>query len=74
MKRLLIPIAISALLWVRQIRFERRLSRRQGAFEREAGRSAPLHAVRKRDPRPRIQSWNEWGDELVRKVGEVLQR
>lgn len=36
--RHLLPLAIPALLWIRQIRFERRIAHRQGYWEREASR------------------------------------
>lgn len=35
--RFAVPIAV-AILWIRQVRYERRLSRRQGRWERETVR------------------------------------
>lgn len=67
--RYLLALTPIALLWVRQIRFERRLSRRQGAFEREAGRSLRHYTQSVNETIEHgAKSWNEWGDELVRQL------
>ena len=39
MARRLLPLAVLAVLWIRQIRFERRISNRQGRWERDEVRS-----------------------------------
>lgn len=74
MKRHLLTLTPIALLWVRQVRFERRLSRRQGTYERETLRSLGHFAQGVRETIDHgAKSWNCWGDDLVRKVEEVLR-
>jgi hypothetical protein len=65
----LLTLAPIALLWMRQVRFERRLSRRQGAFEREAGRNLRHYAQSVNETIGYgAKSWNCWGDELVKEI------
>jgi len=73
--RSLLTLTPIALLWVRQLRFERRLSRRQGMYERETLHSLGHFAQGVRDTIDHgAKSWNEWGDELVRKVEGAVRR
>ena len=76
MKRvaLLLPLAASAVIWARQIRFERRLVRRQGAFERETTRGMRHYAKGVNECLEYgAESWNRWGDDLVREIKRVVK-
>lgn len=66
MKRLALLTATSqAVLWIRQLRYERRLSNRQGRWEREADRALKRHGEDVSKGFAQVGSiLNRWGKEV----------
>lgn len=64
MIRRLFPLAAVAVLWLRQLRFERLLARRQFAWESEAQYQLTEFS----------RGWGRWGKHLVREVERAFGR
>jgi len=67
--RHLLAITPLAALWVRQLRFEKRLAARQRALEADTRYFA--RAVNEAIEFG-AKGWNRWGDELQREIRRVL--
>lgn len=74
MKRHLLPLTALAVLWIRQVRYERRISNRQGRWERDEVRS--LRYI--------LDQWSKeledfgeqngrWAERLVKQINKALR-
>jgi len=69
-KRLPPAVAALAILWIRQLRFERRLSIRQGWWEREAAHQMERHGE---EVQGVFERWAKQINENFRRVGGRMQ-